>query len=153
MQQAACAEFWFIFVLPERKPDGRKQHPIFLGLFYKSAKICFYFEHAQIKENLLQFRLLWLKGVVASTLRRKKKIKWSLQRCMHTQLSILPWKCCLFIYHYKKQSVKHMEKKTHCSVEICSKICAVKHYHRTAVKLCKTFSFTWILERQWSRPT
>ncbi len=23
--------------------------------------------------------------------------------------------------------------------------CAVKRYHRTAVKLCKTFCFTWIL--------
>ncbi len=35
MQQVAYAEFQFIFVLLERKPDGRKRHPICFGLFYK----------------------------------------------------------------------------------------------------------------------
>ncbi len=33
----------FIFVLHEIKAEGRKLH-LFLGLFYKKAKICFYCE-------------------------------------------------------------------------------------------------------------
>ncbi len=57
MQQVAYADFRLIFVMRERKADGRKCHPIFLGLFYKSAKISFYCECTQIKANLLQFRL------------------------------------------------------------------------------------------------
>ncbi len=112
MQQVAYAEFRFIFVLRERKPDGRKRHPIFLGLFYKSATICFYCECTQIKANLLQFRLSsWLKGVVASTVRRKKKIKWLLQRRMQ---------CSLFIIIIKNNQ-SNIWKKTHCSVKIVVK--------------------------------
>ncbi len=72
----------------------------FLGLFYKSANICFYCECTQIKANLLQFRLSsWLKGVFASTVRRKKKKSQVIAPAphAHTQLSILPWQCSLFI--------------------------------------------------------
>ncbi len=108
--------FWFIFVLPERKPDGRKQHPYFFRLILQKSKDLFLFWTCTNKRNLLQFRLLWLKGVVASTLRRKKKIKWSLQRCMHTQLSILPWNAaCSFIIIKNNQS--KYGKKPHCSVK------------------------------------
>ncbi len=72
VQQVAYAESRFIFVLREREPDGRKQHVILLGLFYESTNICFYYECTQIKANLLQFWLSsWLKGVFASTVRRK----------------------------------------------------------------------------------
>ncbi len=102
MQQVAYAEFRFIFVLREMKPDGRKRHPIFLGLIYKSAKISFYCECTQIKANLLQFRLSsWLKGVFASTGRRKRKSSdCSSAACAHTvkhsTLTMQP-----VHYHYK----------------------------------------------------
>ncbi len=39
--QVAYAEFRLIFVLRERKPDGRKRNPIFLGLIYKSQRFVF----------------------------------------------------------------------------------------------------------------
>ncbi len=39
--QVAYAEFRLIFVLRERKPDGRKPHSIFLGLFYNKRKDSF----------------------------------------------------------------------------------------------------------------
>ncbi len=123
----------------------------FLDLIYKSAKICFYCECTQIKANLLQLQLSsWLNGVVASTVRRKKvSSDCSSTACEHTvklsTLTIQP-------VHY--HSKKHMGKKHTAQFKYtCSKICAVKHYHHTAVKLCKTFCFTWILEREWSRPT
>ncbi len=45
------------FCAARKETDGRKRHAIFLGLFYKSAKISFYCECTQIKANLLQFRL------------------------------------------------------------------------------------------------
>ncbi len=64
----------------------------FLGLFYKSANICFYGACTQIKANLLQFRLSsWLKWVVACTVTRPKK--------------------SLFIYHHKKTISQTYEKK------------------------------------------
>ncbi len=72
-------------------------------------------------------------------------VKWLLQRRM--QLSILPWQRSLFIYHYKKQSVKHMEKNTLLSFKYVVKY-AIKRYYHTAVKLCKTFCFTWILKHK-----
>ncbi len=80
----------------------------------KKANICFYCECTQIKANLLQFRLSsWLRGAVASTVRRGKKIKWLLQCRMcttvkHSTLTIMQ----PVYYHYKKQPVKHMEKHT-----------------------------------------
>ncbi len=49
-------------------------------------------------------------------------------------------------YHYKKQSVKHMGQgeKKHCSVKNVVKSVPLRVI---AVKLCKTFCFTWILEQ------
>ncbi len=111
LQQAAYSEF--IFVLRQRKLDGRKQHPIFVfGLFYKSAKICFYCECTQIKANLLQFRLSsWLKGVFASIIRRKKNQVIASVPYARTQLSILPWQCSLFIII--KKTISHTYGKIH----------------------------------------
>ncbi len=45
------------FCAARKETRRQKRHPIFLGLFYKSANICFYCECTQIKANLLQFRL------------------------------------------------------------------------------------------------
>ncbi len=85
MQQVAYAEFRLIFVMRERKPDGRKQNPIFLGLFYKSANICFYCECTQIKANLLQFRLSskehllpLLEGKIAPVLHARAQLSFTL---------------------------------------------------------------------------
>ncbi len=151
MQQVAYAEFLFIFVLREMKPDGRKRNPIFLGLFYKSANICFYCECTQIKANLLQFRLSSKEYLLPLLEGKRKSRDCSSAACAHTvkhsTLTMQP-----VHYHYKKQSVKHMGqgKKKHTAQfkYTCSIICAVKRYHRTAVKLCKTFCFTWLLEHE-----
>ncbi len=103
-------QFRFIFVLRERKPDGRMRHPIFLGLFYKSTKKNVYSVCTHIKAKLLQFRLSsWLRGVFASTVRREKtkKSSDSSDTCALTfKLSTLTMQPVH--YHYKKQSVKHM---------------------------------------------
>ncbi len=141
--QVAYAEFRFIFVLCERKPDCRKRHAIFLGLFYKSAKIRFYCECTQIKANLLQFQLSsWLKGVFASTVRRKNKSSDCSSAHARTQLSILPWQCSLFIIIIKNNQSNIWGKKHTAQFKYVVKICAFKRYHCKALKLCKTFCFT-----------
>ncbi len=70
MQQVAYAEFRLIFVLRERKPDGRKRHPIFLGLFYKSANLFLLWMHTN-KSKPFTIPIIF-KGVFASTVRREK---------------------------------------------------------------------------------
>ncbi len=78
----------------------------FLGLIYKSAKICFYCECTQ-KQTFYNSDYLWLIGVFASTVRRKKKSSdCSSAACAHTvkdsTFTMQP-----VHYHYKK----HMGKK------------------------------------------
>ncbi len=99
------------------------------------------------KANLLQFRLSSKEYLLPLLEGKRKSSDCSSAACPHTvKLSTLTMQPVH--YHYKKQSVKHMEKTTLLSLNIAySKICAIKRYHRTAVKLCKTFCFRWILER------
>ncbi len=111
MQQVAYAEFRFIFVLRERKPDGRKRH-------IQKHKYLFLLWMYTNKSNPFTIPIIVMtKRVVASTVRMKKMKNQAIAPALHarTQLSILPWQCSLFIIIIQKQSVKHMEK-THCSV-------------------------------------
>ncbi len=109
MLQVAYTKFRFIFVLRERKPDGRKRHPIFWLILQKCKDL--FLLCTQIKENFLQFRLSsWLKGVVASTVRRGGGVSSDCSSAV--QLSILPWQCSLFIIIIKNNQSNIWKKHT-----------------------------------------
>ncbi len=110
MQQVAYAEFRLIFVMRERKPDGRKQNPIFLGLFYKSANICFYCECTQIKANLLQFRLSSKEYLLPLLEGKRKSSYCSSAACAHT-VKLSTFTMQPVHYHYKKTISQTYGKK------------------------------------------
>ncbi len=69
-----------------------------------------------------------------------KQIKWLLQRHMCSHLSILPWQCSLFIYHYKNNQSNIWKKLTAPFKYVVKSVLL----SIIAVKLCKTFFLPYI---------
>ncbi len=85
--------------------NDTRRHPIFLGLFYKSAKSCFYCECTQIKANLLQG--------VASTVRMEIK-KSMIAQAPHLYAQL----CSMFIIKIKNNQSNIWGKNTLLSLNI-----------------------------------
>ncbi len=84
---------------------------LFFFLFYKKAKLIFVLFMYTNKSRPFTIPIIFMtERSCFHCLKGNKSSDCSSAACAH--LSILPSQCSLFIYHYIKQPVKHMDKHT-----------------------------------------
>ncbi len=104
-------KFWFLQSQPQIW--SQMMHTADKNVLLYIKNICLYSVCTKIKANLLQLQLSsWLRGVVASTVRREKKSSdCSTAACVltfkHSTLTMQP-----VHYHYKKNNQSNIWKKT-----------------------------------------
>ncbi len=131
----------FIIVLREIKADGRKLHSIFFSLILQKSKEFFLLFMYINKSRPFTIPIIFMtERSCFHCWKRNTSSDCSSDACVtfkHSTFTMQP-----VHYHYIKQPVKHMEKHTALfKYVVKSMLFSVI----TAVKLCKTFCFMWIL--------